>query len=126
MKKIFKTILLIYVPSILLIILLYKFSAIEYRTFLSSIWAVLLNLLNLILAISLYQLSIGKSNQIFMILNLGGMGGRVFFMLFCFVLILIFLEIDTIALILVFLIFYSLSLVIEIKYFNKTAQKERK
>ncbi len=126
MKKIIKTLLYIYLPALVIVFLLYNRSLISYEIYLSAFSAIIINLTNLTAALLLYHLSVNRSNQIFMILNLGGMGVRVFFMLLSFVLILIFLEIDTIAFILVFLIFYSLSMVIEIKYFNKTVQKERK
>ena len=126
MKKIIKTLLYIYLPSLVAVFILCHISLISFEIYLSAISAILINFINLSAALFLYHLSINRSNQIFMILNLGGMGVRVFFMLLSFVLILIFLEIDTIAFILVFLIFYSLSMVIEIKYFNKTVQKVRK
>lgn len=93
--------------------------------FVSIFTALFINLVNLFTALLFYHLSINRSNQVFMLLNLGGMGARVFFLLIGVMMSLIFLEIDQYAFILVFLIFYSVSITTEIKYFYKVTQKSR-
>ncbi|NOX64440.1 MAG: hypothetical protein GXO85_01265 [Chlorobi bacterium] len=126
MKKIIRTIIFIYIPLIIIILILKLTSVVDQTTFISIIAALLLNLFNLSAALLLYFLSINRSNQVFMMLNLGGMGVRVLLLLIGFLIALIFLEIDKYAFIFVFLILYSLSIFIEIKYFHKEDQKLRK
>ena len=125
MKKIFKTIFYIYFPIIVLSYILNLNSTIEDQIFVSIIAALLLNLANLFVALIFFNLSINRSNQLFMLLNLGGMGVRVFFLLLGFSLVLIFLEIDKYAFILVFLILYIISIYAEIKFFYKEDKKKR-
>ncbi len=126
MKKIISPIFFIYIPLIVIILILKLTSVIDQIVFISISAALLLNLFNLSAALLFYYLSINRSNQVFMLLNLGGMGVRVFFLLIGFVIVLIFLEIDKYAFILVFLILYSLSIITEIKYFHKGNKKLRK
>lgn len=126
MKKIISPIFFIYIPLIVIILILKLTSVIDQIVFISIAAALLLNLFNLSAALLFYYLSINRSNQVFMLLNLGGMGVRVFFLLIGFVIVLIFLEIDKYAFILVFLILYSLSIITEIKYFHKENKKLRK
>jgi len=125
-KKIISPIFFIYIPLIVIILILKLTSVIDQIVFISIAAALLLNLFNLSAALLFYYLSINRSNQVFMLLNLGGMGVRVFFLLIGFVIVLIFLEIDKYAFILVFLILYSLSIITEIKYFHKENKKLRK
>lgn len=122
MKKIVNTTLYIYLPSIIVTFILKFTEVIEQIIFTSVIAALLLNVFNLIAALFLYYISINRSNQLFMLLNFGGMGVRVFFLLLGFAVALIFLEIDDYAFILVFLIFYIISIYTEIKYFYKADQ----
>jgi len=118
MRNILKTIIYIFFPPYVIAYLLKFLDIINITTELSVFLALFLNMLNLFFALLLYNLSKSRSTQIFMLLNLGGMGVRVLFLLFTFTLSLIFLEIDKYAFILVFLIFYSMSIVFEIKRFN--------
>jgi hypothetical protein len=83
-------------------------------------------MINLFLVLVFYNFSKSKSNQVYMIINLGGMGVRILFLLFAVILTLIFLEIEKYAFILVFLIFYSLNIFIEIKHFNSTKNEKKK
>lgn len=126
MKKIIRTIFFIYIPLIVIILILKLTSVVDLTIFISVISALLLNLFNLSAALLFYYLSINRSNQVFMLLNLGGMGVRVFFLLIGFIIVLIFLEIDKYAFILVFLILYSLSIFTEIKYFHQEDNKLKK
>ncbi len=125
MKKINRTTFYIYIPLIIISYVLYLTSVIDHKSFVSIFTALFLNLINLFAALLFYYLSINRSNQVFMLLNIGGMGVRIFFLLFGVMMSLIFLEIDEYAFILVFLIFYSISIYIEIKYFYKVNQKPR-
>ncbi len=118
MRNILKTIIYIFFPPYVITYILKYFEVINITTELSVFLALFLNMINLSIALSFYNFSKSKSNQLFLLLNLGGMGVRIFFLLITFTLSLIFLEIDKYAFILVFLIFYSMSIVFEIKHFN--------
>ena len=118
MRKILKTIIYIYFPPYLITYLLKIFEVIDITTELSVFLGLFLNMINLFIALSLYYFSKSRSNQLFLLLNLGGMGLRILFLLFTFTLSLIFLEIDKYAFILVFLIFYITTIAYEIKHFN--------
>jgi len=124
-KKINRTTFYIYIPLIIISYVLNLTAVIDHKTFVSIFTALFLNLINLFAALLFYYLSINRSNQVFMLLNIGGMGVRVFFLLFGVMMSLIFLEIDKYAFIFIFLIFYSVSIYIEIKYFYKVNQKPR-
>ncbi len=118
MRNILKTIIYIFFPPYVITYILKYFEIINIITELSVFLAIFINMINLSIALSFYNFSKSKSNQLFLLLNLGGMGVRIFFLLITFTLSLIFLEIDKYAFILVFLIFYSMSIVFEIKHFN--------
>ncbi len=118
MRSILKTLVYIFFPPYAIIYLLKIFEVITIETEISVFLALFLNLANLFISLILFNLSKTKSNQAFMLLNFGGMGLRILFLLITFTLSLIFLEIDKYAFIFVFLIFYSLSIVFEVKHFN--------
>ena len=118
MSKILKTIVYIFFPPYLITYLFKLFNVIDISTELSVFLALFLNIFNMFFALLFYNFSKNRSTQIFMLLNFGGMGVRVFFLLITFTLSLIFLEIDKYAFILVFLIFYITTIVYEIKHFN--------
>lgn len=124
MRNILRTIIYIYFPPYVTAYILKYLEIISIITELSVFLALFLNIINLSIALLLYNFSKSRSNQIFLLLNLGGMGVRIFFLLITFTLSLIFLEIDKYAFILVFLIFYSMSIVFEVKHFN--SKKDRK
>lgn len=125
MKKIYRTTFYIYVPLIIISYVFYLTAVVDHKNFVSIFTALFLNLINLFAALLFYYLSINRSNQVFMLLNIGGMGVRIFFLLFGVMMSLIFLEIDKYAFIFIFLIFYSSSIYTEIKYFNRVNQKPR-
>ncbi len=118
MRNILKIIVYIFFPPYLLIYLLKYLGMIDITSEVSMFLALFLNLVNLFLALLFYDISKNKSNQLFLLLNLGGMGVRVMFLLITFTSCLIFLEIDKYAFILVFLIFYSIGIFFEVKHFN--------
>ena len=124
MRNILRTIIYIFFPPYVIAYILKYLEIISITTELSVFLALFLNIINLSIALLLYNFSKSKSNQIFLLLNFGGMGVRIFFLLITFTLSLIFLEIDKYAFILVFLIFYSMSIVFEVRHFN--SKKDRK
>ena len=126
MRNILKTIIYIFFPPYVIAYILKFLDVIDITTELSVFLALFLNLINLFFALLFFNLSKSKSNQIFMLLNLGGMGVRILSLLFTFTLSLIFLEIDKYAFILVFLIFYSMSIVFEVKHFNSKKDEPSK
>ncbi len=125
MKKINRTTFYIYIPLIIISYVLNLTAVIDHKSFVSIFTALFLNLINLFAALLFYYLSINRSNQVFMLLNIGGMGVRIFFLLFGVMMSLIFLEIDEYAFIFIFLIFYSISIYVEVEYFYKVNQKPR-
>lgn len=125
MKKIYRTTFYIYIPLIIILYVLNLTAVIDHKSFVSIFTALFLNLINLFTALLFYYVSINRSNQVFMLLNIGGMGVRIFFLLFSVMMSLIFLEIDKYAFIFIFLIFYSISIYVEIEYFYKVNQKPR-
>jgi len=118
LKKIIKPILFIFLPPYLIIEVLHYFSIISTIKAFSASLALFYNLINFGLALFLFEKSKKGSNKKFIILNLGGMVIRLIFLLLAVLISLIFLKIDNYAFIFVLLIFYSVSLIIEIKYFN--------
>ncbi|NOX17144.1 MAG: hypothetical protein GXO87_02550 [Chlorobi bacterium] len=85
--------------------------------------AVMLNFINTGLALLFFAYSKDKSNQTFLIFNLGGMVFRIFFMLTIIIILIKFLKIDIDAFILVFFIFYFSLLSYEITYFIRYKRK---
>ena len=125
MRNILKTIIYLFFPPYVVVYIFKYLNIINITTELSIFLALFLNLINLSFALILFNISKNKSNQLFLLLNLGGMGVRVLFLLFTFTLSLIFLEIDKYAFILVFLIFYSISIAFEVKHFNSKKDKKK-
>ena len=126
MREILRTVIYIFFPPYLITYILRLFDVISLTTELSVFLALFLNMINLLLALFFYNFSKSKSNQIYMIVNFGGMGLRILFLLLAIILTLIFLEIEKYAFILVFLIFYSLSIFVEIKHFNSEKNENKK
>ncbi len=126
MRNILKTIIYLFFPPYVVAYILKLLNIINITTELSIFLALFLNLINLFLALLLFNISKNRSNQLFLLLNLGGMGVRVLFLLFTFTLSLIFLEIDKYAFILVFLIFYSIGIFFEVKHFNSKKDEKLK
>ena len=125
MREILKTIIYIYFPPYLITYLLKIFDIINITVELTIFLALFLNIINLFFALLFYNFSKNRSTQVFLLLNFGGMGVRIFFLLISFTLSLIFLEIDKYAFILVFLIFYSTSILFEIKHFNSKKDENK-
>jgi hypothetical protein len=124
MKKIIKHIGLVYLIGFAVITLLYHFAELGYGFIQASFYAGFLNLLNSAFAILFFELSFNKSNKDFFVMNLGGMGLRIFFLLIAVFLFIKFLNIDKIAFILLFFIFYFILLIVEINHFRLKANSK--
>lgn len=122
MKKTISYLLVLYLVSYMVLGILYYLDFIDKLFISSALYAAVLNILNIILALLLYYFSIGKSNSTFLMLNLGGMGVRLFFLLVSVFIFLKFLKIDKYAFIFIFFIFYFLQIIFEIAYLNKRAK----
>ncbi len=109
--------------SFIFLFSLFSFKIIDEYAFTSACYGIGLNVINSILALSLFDLSKNKNTQIFIIANLGGIGIRLFFLLITLIIVIKFLIIDTYAFILVFFIFYFILLIFEIWYFSKFKKK---
>ena len=92
----------------------------------SSIYAGILNIINSVIAVKLFNISYKKGASSFMIYNLGGLGLRLMLLLIVFVIVIKFLNIDEYGFILIFFLFYFTSLVFEvILYINRTQNKRK-
>lgn len=123
MKKIHSIIASIFVVGFLLIAILYYVGTINQDFFIASIYAGILNLINAILALVFFEKAKKKSNTLFLMFTMGGMGARMFFMLIVILLLILFLNIDKYGFILVFFVFYFFLLFTEIWYFYKESRK---
>jgi hypothetical protein len=119
-RKKSKTLLLIalaYLITFFVLYILLSTGLLSNIFFKASAYAVTLNFLNSLLAISLFLFSYAGTNQQFIIMNLGGLGVRIFLMLVGIIIILKFLKIDLFDFILVFFVFYFVQLILEIRFF---------
>jgi hypothetical protein len=105
-------------------LILKYFEIINELKFFSIIYAGILSLINVLTAVLLFRYSYKSRHSSFMILNFGGLGIRVFFLLLGFVLVIKLLNIDKYAFILVFFLFYFISLSLEVVYYLQTATKK--
>jgi F0F1-type ATP synthase assembly protein I len=106
------------IACIITIALLYFFQIIDQLFLNSAIYAILFNIINFVAAVYLFKSSLGKSNNTFLIKNLGGMGLRLIILLLVIFISLKFLNIDRYGFILVFFIFYFVYLILEINFFR--------
>lgn len=123
MSNFTKQVIILYgiVYSILLILF---FSDVISQLFLiSTIYAGVLNLINALVAVKLFNISYKSGGSMFMIYNLGGLGIRLMSLLVIFVLVIKLLNIDKYAFILVFFLFYFISLIFEVMFYLKKAKK---
>lgn len=124
MIKTAKIISIFYVIIYLSAYIMYKSDIISELFLFSTIYAGVLNLLNSVAAFFLFKYSFGKSNNIFLIANLGGMGVRLLFLLIAVFIFIKFLNIDKYGFILTFFIFYFFLLIFEINYFKNKVEKK--
>lgn len=123
MNNITKPITILYIVVYSTLIILNALDIVSYLFLISSVYAGLLNLLNTIVAVKIFNKSYQSNNSTFMIYNLGGLGIRLFILIIVFVLVIKFLNIDEYAFILVFFLFYFISLIFEVIFYLKKAKK---
>ncbi len=92
----------------------------------ASLIALLINVPATFSAYYFFNKSLGKSNNEFLLFNLGGMLVRLFFLLIVVFIVIKFLNIDKYAFIFLFFIFYFTSLIFEVNYFRKKAKEQVK
>jgi hypothetical protein len=92
----------------------------------SAIYAGIINLINTLAAIKLFDISFKSGTSFFMIYTLGGLGVRLMLLLIIFVIVIKFLNIDNYAFILVFFLFYFISLGLEVIFYLKKANNNKK
>ncbi|MBL1212017.1 MAG: hypothetical protein D8M61_01555 [Ignavibacteriae bacterium] len=126
MKKILKTVLIIYLPFYTAAIILFQFQVISELVLVSAVYAGLLNIINFAAASAAFVWTLKKDNKKFLIFNLGGMGVRLFFLLSGIFILLNFLKIDFYAFILVFFVFYFIFLFVEVYNFHKTMESVKR
>jgi len=109
---------------IVIVLLMRIFNVISYSIFISAGLAIILNFVNTIAAIGLFDKSFKKNNKIFLINVLGGMGVRILFLLLLIFIILKTLNIEKYQFIFTFFILYFLLLFYEIFYYTKKINKK--
>ena len=104
--------------SLLLFLILYIISVWNYKMFYSALLGAIIVILNFIIGFLFIKFSLSRSNKIFQIMLWGGMVFRLIFILFLVLILLKFLELNTIGFIFSILFFYVFYLIIEILYLN--------
>jgi hypothetical protein len=104
--------------SLLLFLILYIISEWNYKMFYSALLGTIIVILNFIIGFLFIKFSLSRSDKIFQIMLWGGMVFRLFFILFLVLILLKFLELNTIGFIFSILFFYVFYLIIEILYLN--------
>ena len=94
LKKTINSAIIFTIAGIITIALLYFFQIIDQLFLNSAIYAILFNIINFVAAVYLFKSSLGKSNNTFLIKNLGGMGLRLIILLLVIFISLKFLNID--------------------------------
>jgi len=117
-------VVLIYLFLAVIALIFSFFDVIGMATLKATEFAVGLNFINSLLAVSFFLFTANKSNKIFIIFNLGGMVFRIFLMIFSIIVIIKFLKIDINEFILVFFVIYFVQLFLEIKFYNRFNNKE--
>ena len=125
MKKIIRSLSLIIIAFYLFIAALYVSGFVKGDFVLSSIYAGLLNFLNSFFAFMAFEISYKQNNQIFLIMNLGGMGIRLLFLLIGVLIIIKFLNIDEYGFISLFFIFYFILLTFEIYFLSSKVENRQ-
>ena len=124
MKLISRIILFIYILVYVTLAALYNFGVIDFSFLYSAIIAGILNVVNSLLAILLFEYSYKKGGNVFLLANLGGMGARMIFILVSILIIMKFFTINEIAFLLIFFIIYFILLSSEVFYFHKKTKNK--
>ena len=126
MNSFYKRIIIVYLTVYVILLALFYSNNINELFLISAVYAGVLNLINSIIAVKLFDISYKKGASSFMIYNLGGLGLRLILLLIVFVIAIKFLNIDEYGFILIFFLFYFTSLVFEvILYINRTQNKRK-
>ena len=104
--------------SLLLFFILYLTSVWNYTLFYSTLFGAIIVILNFMIGFLFIKFILSRSNRIFQIMLWGGMLFRLIFILFLVLILLKFLELNTIGFIFSILFFYVFYLIIEILYLN--------
>ncbi len=125
MIKNLKIPLTIFFSVTILLFGLHHFEVITELSRNSILYAIINSFINFILFVLLSNLAQNKSNKIFLIYNLGGMGLRVVIMLILVFLTIKFLIVDEFKYIFAFFLFYVLFLVYEINIIRLKVEKPK-
>lgn len=123
MKSILSIVAAIFIVGYIIIGLLLNNGFITYDFFIAALYAGGLNLVNVVIALVLFEKFKNESNSLFMMATLGGMTVRLFFLLGAILLLIKVLNVDKYGLILVFFVYYFCLLLVEIGYFYKQSRK---
>ncbi|MDZ7765286.1 MAG: hypothetical protein U5K00_12795 [Melioribacteraceae bacterium] len=121
-----KQVFTIYGGFLLIFLILSLFEVIEWSLFNTALLAIGLNIPTTYSAYYFFNKSLGKTNNEFLLFNLGGMMIRLFFLLVVVFIVIKFLNIDKYAFIFLFFIFYFTSLIFEVNYFRIKAKEQGK
>jgi len=118
-----KPVTIILFGTSLVFLTLHLFDIIEWHLVVVCFLTAGITLINAFFAYFLFKKSLGRPNKDFLVYNLGGMLGRMLFLLLVVFIVIKFLNIDEYAFIFLFFIFYFTSLVFEINYFRIKARQ---
>jgi len=118
-----KPVTIILLGTSLVFLILYLLDIIEWHLVVVCFLTAGITLINAFFAYFLFKKSLGKPNKDFLVYNLGGMLGRMMFLLLVVFIVIKFLNIDEYAFIFLFFIFYFTSLIFEINYFRIKARR---
>lgn len=121
-----KQITTIVIGTVLVILILNLLNIVTADFLFASIIAGIMTLISAFTAYFFFRKSLGKTNNEFLLYNLGGMGIRLIFLLVVVIIVIKFLNIDEYAFIFLFFIFYFISLIFEVNYFRKKAKEQSK
>ncbi len=110
----------------LIFVLLNIFGVIEWPLVKACLIAAPINMLTSFSAYFFFKKSLGRTNNEFLLFNLGGMLLRMFFLLIVLIIVIKFLNVDKYAFIFLFFIFYFTSLIFEVNYFRVKAKEQGK
>jgi len=102
-----------------LVVFLFQVGIIDQILTISILYAGGITILNFIVFSFMYVKSVNKKNKNFLIINLGGMVLRLFFVLLTVFIVIKFLKVDVIGFIFTLLILYILFLIAEIMIINR-------
>ena len=125
MKHFFKWIIFSYVVIFFILLIFFLSKIINQDFFFISILAIIINLVNSLISVKLYEISYKEKNSIFLLYNFGGSVIRLFILLVIILVIIKFLNIDQYAFIFIFFLFYFISLIHEIVFFIKHREKSK-